>query len=191
MFVAHPNDVEAPAGQVYAHPDGISDDGRTWRERLVEYNREPGDNPLGLLPAYRLYSHPAYERLRRRVSPEDIYILSAGWGLIRGDFLTPDYDITFSGSAEPWKRRRSRDRFEDLKMLELDGADPLLFFGGKAYQPLFETLSHGYRGPRIAYYNSKDRPNIPGVELRRFETTARTNWHYQAVDALVQDELTL
>jgi hypothetical protein len=39
-------------------------------------------------------------RLVEKFGIEKVFILSAGWGLIRADFLTPNYDITFSGSAE-------------------------------------------------------------------------------------------
>ncbi|BAU49572.1 hypothetical protein SVA_3024 [Sulfurifustis variabilis] len=43
----------------------------------------------------------------------DVFILSAGWGLIGAAFLTPVYDITFSNSADDYKRRRRRNQFDD------------------------------------------------------------------------------
>ena len=96
MFVANPKQMPQDATYVYAHPDGLSDSGITWRERLLRYNREPATNPLGLLPAWELYQNAVYSRLVEAYGVERVYILSAGWGLIAADFLTPDYNITFS-----------------------------------------------------------------------------------------------
>jgi hypothetical protein len=67
---------------------------------VLEKNVGGARNPLGLYPAYRLYENRVYGRLVEAFGVENIYILSAGWGLIRADFLTPYYDITFSHSAE-------------------------------------------------------------------------------------------
>jgi hypothetical protein len=64
-------------------------------ELLLRYNEAPGENPLGLLRAFKLYLNDIYRRLARHVGIENFLILSAGWGLIPASFLTPDYDITF------------------------------------------------------------------------------------------------
>jgi hypothetical protein len=61
---------------------------------LQEYNALPGNNPLGLYPAWRLYENRSYEGLVDRFGVDNLYILSAGWGLISAAFLTPNYDIT-------------------------------------------------------------------------------------------------
>ena len=61
-------------------------------------------SPFGLLPAYQLYENSTYNRLVDRFGLSNVYILSAGWGLIPADFLTPHYDITFSASADAYKR---------------------------------------------------------------------------------------
>lgn len=99
VFVAHPEIAPAENAHVYARPDDASENGRSWRNLLLEYNSRPGNNPLGLLPAYQLYTNGTYGRLVERLGANNVYILSAGWGLIRSDFLTPYYDITFSSSA--------------------------------------------------------------------------------------------
>ncbi len=53
VFVARPDQAPPKPGVIYARPDDMSDDGRsTWRARLLAYNDEPGENELGLLPAY-------------------------------------------------------------------------------------------------------------------------------------------
>jgi hypothetical protein len=115
---------------------------------------------------------------------QNVYILSAGWGLIRADFLTPQYDITFAQSADQYKRRRKTDRYDDFCMLHNQTAD-IVFFGGKDYLPLFSSLTDGTRSKRIVFYNSANAPNLNGCYLRRFETTTRTNWHYQCVSAFL------
>jgi hypothetical protein len=67
LFVAHPNLAPADPVRQYARPDDPSDDGRTWRERLVAYNAA-SNNPLNLLPAYRLYAHD-WDRSRCGCAP--------------------------------------------------------------------------------------------------------------------------
>lgn len=113
-FVAHPELHRETASYVLFHPDDVIPSTSTpWRGHLVTYNRR-SDNPDRLLRAADLYSPPVYRRLLNHVGTESLFILSAGWGLIRSDFLLPDYDITFSSQAEPWKRRMKRDRFSDF-----------------------------------------------------------------------------
>jgi hypothetical protein len=142
LFVAQPDLAPPEAIRHYARPDDLSDDGRTWRERLVALNAA-ADNPLNLLQAYRLYAHDAYRALADRFGLGRVFILSAGWGLISANFLTPDYDITFTASADDWKRRRKGDHYEDLCMLT-DDDDPIVFVGGKDYLPLFRKLMARY-----------------------------------------------
>lgn len=186
MFVADPELAPSTPGLRFARPDDNSESSLTWREELLRYNRKGSDNPLGLLPAWQLYTHPTYERLAAKVGLERLYILSAGWGLISAKFLTPHYDITFSPRADKYKRRRRRDRYHDLCMLPEGTTDPIVFYGGKDYLPLFCTLTESYRGRRSIFYNSSRVPDSPGCTLRRFETTTRTNWHYECANAFVQ-----
>ena len=152
MFVAQPNSVPSVGNQVYARPDDMSDRGDTWRTILEQYNAAPSDNPLGLLPAWRLYRNPTYEMLAERIGPERLYILSAGWGLIRADYLTPNYDITFSKAknVQLFKRRRYRDTYKDFK-LPSGIASPLVFFGGRDYIPLFVRLTANAKGHRTVF----------------------------------------
>ena len=180
MFVAKPDDAPQDVAYAYAHPGGTDDAGKPWREEILRYNREPTDNPLGLLPAWQLYQNPAYELLYRKCGPDNLYILSAGWGLIRADFLTPTYDITFSSSAEKYQHRYKRDLYDDFRMLPDDTAKPVVFFGGKDYVGLFCELTNQVKSPRHVIYNAIRPPNAPGCQLRKFETTTKTNWHYGA-----------
>jgi hypothetical protein len=57
--------------------------------------------------------------------------------------------------------------------------EPIVFFGGKDYVPLFNTLTKSAKGKRTVYYNSAQPPDAVGCTLKRFETTTKTNWHYK------------
>lgn len=188
-FVADPDGAPPDDAIVYARPDDASDRGATWRDVLLEYNRKP-DNPLVLLPAWELYHNPVYGRLVESFGVENVYILSAGWGLISGSFLTPDYDITFSQSADAYKRRRKSDRYRDFQMIPEDTRKPIAFFGGKDYLPLFAALTLSISARKTVFYNSALVPPMPGCVLKRFETRTRTNWHYECASAFLDGAIT-
>jgi len=147
LFVANPCLAPHSETCIYARPDDPADTGLTWRDLLVDYNAT-GTNRLGLLPAYRLYGHQVYRQLVDHYGVDNVFILSAGWGLIRADFLTPKYDITFSASAEKYKKRTKGDRYNDFSMLPDDSDEEVVFFGGKDYLPFFYNLTREYRGRR-------------------------------------------
>ena len=193
-FVADPNIAPVSNAIVYAKPDDVSDGGLTWRERLVEYNRNNGGNPLDLFPAYQLYANPAYRALVEKYGAENVFILSAGWGLIGAEFLTPRYDITFSTAAkceDIYKRRRKSDSYADFCFLPDDCRDDLVFFGGKDYLPLFDKLTSSYAGKRHIFYNSSVPPSVRNGRAIRFQTSTRTNWHYECVSAFIEGRISL
>lgn len=189
-FVAQP-ELAHDDGVLYARPDDVSCDGTSWREKLLSYNHSKGNNPLELLPAVSLYRPPVYASLAASLPMSQLFILSAGWGLIRADFLTPAYDITFSAQAKPINRRKKSAVYDDICALDLDSIEPLAFFGGKDYLPLFCRLTAGYRGERTVYYNAAIPPKAPGCTLRKFETNRRTNWHYECAQAFSEGDLVL
>lgn len=184
QFVAQPGLAPRGVNLHYARPDDVSDDGRTWRERLVACNAA-ADNSLNLRPAHTLYAHDAYRALADRFGLEQLFILSAGWGLIRADFLTPQYDITFATSADAWKRRRTGDHYQDFCILP-DDDDPIVFVGGKDYVPLFSKLTRALRARKLVIFNLQAPPRLPkGFALLRYQTATRTNWHYECAHDLV------
>ena len=193
MFVARPDQAPATSIYTYARPDDVADTGNTWRVELREYNRKYNasarTNPLGLLPAWQLYDNPVYARLAQSFGLKRLYILSAGWGLIAADFLTPDYDITFSTNARHYMRRPRHHHYRDFRMLPRDTTESVVFFGSKNYVPFFSSLTDGIKGRRYAFYSSMVAPYAPGLVLRRFETTSRTNWHYKCADAFIKGEV--
>ena len=82
IFVADPTRAPADRGVVYKRPDDHADSGLSYREELVKYNRHPGGNSRGLLPAWKLYTNPVYAGLVDTFGIPNVFILSAGWGLI-------------------------------------------------------------------------------------------------------------
>jgi hypothetical protein len=52
-FVAHPEIAPADDKHVHARQDDDCGSGKSCRDVLVDYNKNPGGNSIGLLPAYR------------------------------------------------------------------------------------------------------------------------------------------
>jgi len=182
LFVAQPKLAPPVEGVHYARPDDPSDMGGSWRDVLKRYSADPANNPLGLLSAAELYAHPTYESLSRAISPSRLFILSAGWGILPAKFPTPNYHITFSAAAEAYKRRRKSESYNDFRMPDLDN-EPMLFFGGRDYVPLFVSTTKAHQGPRTIYFNASVPPEAAGCLLKRYETSTRTNWHYEGANA--------
>ncbi len=135
-FVAAPKLCSNTAGTFYARPDDISDlPPLTWKNRLEKYVDEERDaNPLSLREAYRLYRHPAYSSLVRSFGLQQTFILSAGWGLVRADYLLPAYDVTFNRRAKvknPAAFCSSTEGYEFFQQLSRKGEGPILFLGGR------------------------------------------------------------
>ena len=188
MFVAQPRSAPPHRARVYARPDELSDRGKSWRTVLREYNAAPDGNPLELLPAWQLYRNQTYEMLGERFGPDRLYVLSAGWGLIPADYLTPNYDITFSKArnVEPFKRRGHRERYEDFS-LPSGSAESIVFFGGRDYIPLFCRLTANAKGERTVFF-AGSKANAPACTLRRFGDPF-TNWHYQCAKDFLDGKL--
>lgn len=193
VFVACPETAPRQEGTLYARPDEVSDDGEhTWRERLLSYNAQPRSNVCDLLPAWRLYRPGEYRALVDVFSSLHVFILSAGWGLIRSDFLTPYYDITLSrpsDKAERYKWRRPSDHYEDFCHLTADDAEPIIFMGGKNYRPLFENLTSDTRTRKTIYYRSDTVQRRPGFTYERYDSRRSTNWHYSCAKDLIAGRL--
>jgi hypothetical protein len=190
MFVAQPQSAPQHGNALYSIPDDFSDREVSWRTLLQEYNQNPGNNPLNLYPAYKLYGNAIYRALANRFGIEHTFILSAGWGMIRADFLTPQYDITFSPSAELYKRRKKTNIYQDFYMLPDDVNTPIVFFGGKDYIRLFCSITKDFRSQRTVFYNSEFPPEAPGCATQRFFTRTRTNWHYECAKAFLDGLIT-
>lgn len=179
VFVAEPGVAPSDPGMAYRRPDDRADGVQTFRDALVAYNGAPEDNPLGLLPAWRLYQDDAYRTLAEGVEPENLFILSAGWGLIESDFLTPTYDITFSNGVATYKRRRPRDSYNDLRRLPSEGTSRLIFAGGADYIPLFLELTEGIADERVVYHHASRVPLAADAQFVPVESDDNNDWHLQ------------
>ena len=190
LFVARPEELEPSSGdQVYARPDDVAEAGKSWRTLLLDYNEAPAENPYGLLPAWQLYKDPTYGLLRKHFGLDQLYILSAGWGLLSAKFLTPAYDITFSPSADRAKRRLKGDSWDDYCMLPPETSERIVFFGGKDYVPLFCELTAGPGRQRTVFY-AGSKPIAPDCDLCLFGDPF-TNWHYQCAKGIVQGKIVI
>ena len=189
MFVANPDIAPADDDYDYARPDDISDTGKSWRAVLRDYNVKPGNNPLGLLPAWQLYENPAYEILADHCGLDRLYILSAGWGLLSAEFLTPKYDITFSAArnVQLFKRRKRHAIYHDFRMLPSETTEPIVFFGGRDYISLFCELTADTASHRTIFY-AGNRPDVTGCTLQRFGDPF-TNWHYECVKTFAEGRI--
>lgn len=191
-FVADPVAAPRDNDRLYARPDDPADADKSWRAKLLRYNAEykaRGTNQNKLLMAYKLYEHQIYTRLADKFGVDQVYILSAGWGLIRADFLTPYYDITFSAGAERWERRRPTDVYDDFSMMEAGLDDQVVFFGGKDYVPLFCKLTESIKATKTVFYNSDSLPRTPGCKLQRYHTATKTNWHYKCASDFIEGKV--
>ena len=191
LFVANPDSAPNSTAHVYARPDDIADTGISWREELLRYNARPRNNQPGLLPAWQLYEKDTYALLHDKYGSNRLYILSADWGLIPADFLTPNYDITFSTSADKYKRRNKKDRYNDFCMLPTDTAEPVVFFGGKSYVSLFCRLTKHIREKRVVFYNSNEAPATPGCDLKRYDTAQKSQWHYSCAKDFIEGKISI
>lgn len=184
-FVASPDLANEDSIFIYTRPDDLLETNETWRDQLAAHN-ESSDNPLGLLPAYELYSNPAYAALIEKYGLSKIYILSAGWGLVSASYRLPYYDITFSQSADKYKRRNKKDVYHDFMMLDRSDDTPIWFLGGKDYIPLFCELTKSINCPKVVIYNSSNAPDLPdGFKAEHYITKTRTNWHYEFAKKMI------
>ena len=190
-FVASPSVAPTSPDALSVTPDSIAADGKSWRQHLLEYNDKDGSaNPCRLLMAGSLYRPQIYRALVDKLGALQVFILSAGWGLIRSDFLTPDYNITFSAQAEAYARRRTKDVYHDFRMLGPGQQDDeVRFFGGTDYLPHFARLTDDFRGRRIAYFKAQAARETPGLEMIYYETRVSTNWHYEAAEGFLAGRL--
>lgn len=190
LFVAQSYLSASNKDYVYKSPNDLTEKGTTWMDELINYNKQ-NNNYLNLLPAFELYKNSIYRDLVKKYGAENIFILSAGWGLIRADFLTPKYNITFSNSKNvniEFKRNK-KDIYNDLCLIPLDLTDDLIFLGGIDYQHLFNKLTTNYKGKRIVFYNSINYPNLKNCEIIKFNTTQKTNWHYTCAKKLIAGDI--
>lgn len=196
VFVASPELCESvPSGVRYVRPDDrCGEQAITWREKLIRYNEE-GENPCNLCGASALYTpkeqvfRNLYQELVDTFRGENVFILSAAWGLIRANFWTPDYNVTFSIQAKkdkPWVWRNARDRaclwpdFNHLQNAQIAHDEPIHFFGGKDYLPTFYALMESVPGKKVVHHKG-ELERHPGFDYEKYNGPEKSRtWHYRA-----------
>lgn len=192
-FISNPSPLLGSGISHYFRPDDIiPDEKRTWRDYIIT------QTDRGLLKAYELYKNPIYKALHDKFKT-DLYILSAGWGLVNSEFYIPKYDITFSTRGDILSRRTAEDIFNDFNHLKgIDESEKIIFFGGSDYINFFYELTKSLPNRKIIFYKKKDIPQkYPFlkqdllVKLLKFESRANTNWHYGCAKKFLNNELEL
>lgn len=188
VFVARPEKCESPScASLCCRPDDEIGHGLgTWRDLLVHYNQQ-SSNPEKLYKAAELYEPTIYQDLVEEYNWQNVFILSAGWGLIRADYLTPIYDITFSNQGKPWTRRYRKDHYKDFNQLLENSILPdetVYFFGGDAYLPLYYSLTQNLAMRKVVYGRQDHRQGYEYIPYHRF-----TNWHYSCARDFIENRI--
>jgi len=155
----------------------------TW-SAFIE-NAQNINNPA-LVEAFSLYQpkkapyQNIYSDLHARFS-DNLYILSAGWGLIKSSFRIPTYDITFSNQAKKEKKRSKIDaefNSNDFKQLNPEKHQRLVCLVSQDYIPQFKRLTNHLSNEKITT-SIKSVKDIPGV--------TKYNWYYLLAKILIEN----
>ena len=191
-FVAYPELCEGSDEILYCRPDDpIPGYSYSWRRGLAVYNRQ-GRNPDALSRAGDLFVPPAYRALVDHCGWENTFILSAGWGLVRSDYMLPRYDITFSTSADRHERRGRHDRYEDYNHLAEAGiteGDRVYFFGDGDHLALYYTLTRDVPGRKVIYHKATRPRREQGYVYISYDTMRSSDWHYGCVGDFIKGKL--
>lgn len=184
-FVSRPDSCTQIDGNKYVRPDDlIEGEEMTWRDLIILQ-----EDRYDLVAAYELYNHPIYRELYNHFN-QNLYIFSAGWGIVRADYKLPQYDITFSRSAPRYSRRKKNDEFNDFNQLNIrNSEDDILFIGGADYILPFCKLTKYLPNNKIIIYKSRLTAEMEEFNRRTdfsFEeyygiNRPFTNWHYTYV----------
>jgi hypothetical protein len=185
--------VSSPKEESINHfrPDSeIPNEKRTWREYVN--SQENSD----LLESHKLYKPKIYNLLYQKYE-SNLFILSAGWGIISSEFKVPKYDITFSKKAKKNSQRKKTDFYKDFNHLEkVNPNQKIIFLGGADYLKLFYNLTKDLPNEKIIFYKKKniysDLPflkNESSFKLIKYETKASTNWHYGCAKDLLENKI--
>jgi len=177
-FVANP---QTPLS--YKPDDLVPNTDITWRQVVVRYNENPILRDVQLLQAGCLYKPSIYKETINIFGKYNVYILSAGWGLVQSSYFIPSYDITFSGTAPKEFRRKPNDEYKDFNHLilrnDLDKHE-IHFFGGISYlNVLYKLLEPITNSKKIIHSATDIEPKL-GYEYIKYPRCF-TNWHYSAL----------
>lgn len=182
-FVANPLVAgNPPAGYVYKKPQDISTNGKKYIDELVEYNKN-NSNPMKLFRAADLYKNETYKQLDLYCDSKgwSFYILSAGWGLIKADYLIPNYDITFTSAAVAYKKKTFHRDTIGINMMDAKQEQSIFCFVGKSYYEILDATTGVAGGKKYLFYLDKNGNKI--MNKRGYVTVPFTyhdgyRWNY-------------
>jgi hypothetical protein len=165
----------------------------TWIDCIRDYNDKkilPSGITVSkgqdLTTAGSLYRNSIYRDLIRTVGSQNVYILSAGWGLVNAADKIPPYNITFSSSNKIPKDARItstvRTNYSTVRQI-IDGDEDIHLFITAKYAPYWMSLFSG-GGGRCVFLHWRQGQAIPlgwaGQTFLHNCGKCKTNWHYLA-----------
>ena len=84
--------------------------------------------------------------------------------------------------------RRENDSWRDYNHLRDAGLrpdEPVHFFGGRDYLPLYYRLADDLPGRKVIHHKA-DPPRWAGYDYEAYMGPANTNWHYSAAEAFIR-----
>ena len=197
--------VSNPENFEFLPDDPKPNDNCTWRQ-WIEGNQNNAIPALG----YNLYRpknpfNEVYLNLNEKFD-DRLFILSAGWGLVKANFRLPNYDITFSGNNPANLRvfQNLNPPFNDFNHLTYNHNvglnsenEDIVFIGSPDYIPLFIKLTQNLKCRKIIYWKRMKPKPIPielpipnNTFLYRFYNTAKNrNWHYELAQKYADGEI--
>lgn len=179
--------VSIPNENTYRPDDLIPNENITWRNYICENQSKIP------LQAYELYTRDIYRSLFKRFG-NNLYILSAGWGLVRANYGLPKYDITFSRGKNQENNRRVYNTpvYSDFNQLSVDNKEDIVFVGTPDYLQLFFKCTEDLSNRKIIYYKKDNLPNThrpPNNSFLfiRYITNTRMKWYYELAMDLVKN----
>jgi hypothetical protein len=132
-----------------------------------------------------LYIPKSYSNLIDRFGYKSVYILSAGWGLLRADRLIPTYDVTFTNVPKyPWKKVTvaHRCKFDSVET-HIPGNDEVhLFITGNYLDYVKRAFKLNLENRGVLHIRSTQfQPEGFGKTVEHDCGDQSTNWHYTAV----------
>ncbi len=183
--------VANPLNSIHRPCDQINPDRATTWSSLIESQIEQNNPNNNLIEAYALYQNPIYRGLFQKFG-DNLYILSAGWGLISAKFRIPKYDITFSISARDPNiiRPIQNPVWDENDFKQIAGISPnqrLIFIGGKDYIHQFIRITSNLMNQKIIVCKNLHGIILPNQTFVPFfyNTNTRTNWHYEPAKDLL------
>lgn len=139
--------------------------------------------------AGQLYRPQEYHDLVEKLGKENVYILSAGWGLVRSDRLLPDYDITFSNGARKTNKYITPKCRSDKQSLHpiIEGDNPVHLFITPNYLDYWDrTFAESFEAHDVLLH--WHRPDTSRYRIELHDCGGRkTNWHYTAVNQFLEN----